>query len=61
MFKDLPDRMKKLTSPEEAEQLKARHYDRIEIELQQGRLLAIEGLSDSYSPTLRFLQWITRS
>lgn len=61
MFKDLPDRMKKVTSPEETEQLKARHYDRIEIEVQQGRLLAMEGLSDAYSPTLRFLQWITRS
>lgn len=61
MFTDLPDRMKRLRSPEDAEQLKAAHYDRIEIELKDGRQLAINGLSDSYAPKLRFLQWITRA
>jgi hypothetical protein len=53
--------MRDLRSPDEAEQLKAKHYDRIEIECADEVLLAIDDLGDAYSPTLRFLQWITRT
>ena len=50
--KDVPDPMKKLRSTEEAEQLKAAHYGRIEVELQGGEPVAIDALSDAYSPAL---------
>ena len=61
MFRDLwTDRVKSLLQSQgAASQLKANHFDRLEIE-SQDRIVVLEGLDQAYWPVLHFFWWITR-
>lgn len=60
MFRDLwTDPVKLVQSAGGASQLKANHFDRLEIE-SHDRLVVLEGLDQAYWPVLHFFWWITR-
>ena len=59
MFTDVLDRVKSLQSTAAISQLKAAHFDRLEIE-SQGRTVVLEGLGQAYWPALHFFWWIKR-
>lgn len=61
MIRDLwTDRVKSLLQSQgAASQLKANHFDRLEIG-SQDRIVVLEGLDQAYWPVLHFFWWITR-
>jgi len=60
MFKDRHKKpVMSLQEVEAYKQFKLKHFDRIEVELQD-RLVVLEGLDQAYWPVLHFFWWLTR-
>ena len=58
MFRDLKERL--IGGSDSAGDLKTKYFDRLEIEL-PSRVIVLDGLGQSYSPTLSFFWWVIRS